>query len=57
MFDVTRKFTVEIEVTAFQGSTTAAAIYQGYGPEWIKAYLATKMPAGSPVEITDVKEA
>lgn len=38
-------------------SPIAAAIYQGYGEEYVKAYLSTKMPAGSPLEIRSVHEA
>jgi hypothetical protein len=40
-----------------KGSPIAAAIHQGYGPEYVKAYLQTKMPAGSPLEIRSVHEA
>lgn len=39
------------------GSPIAAAIHQGYGEEYVKAYLQTKMPAGSPLEIKSVHEA
>ena len=49
-------YVVTVRVSAWQGSPMAAAIYQGYGEDWLKSYLRTKMPAGSPVEIATVTE-
>lgn len=45
---------VAISVEPIAGSAMAAAIHQGYGEDFILAYLASKMPAGSPVEILRV---
>ena len=51
-------YVVLVRVTPHaEGSPAAAAIHQGYGEEYVKAYLASKMPAGSPVEIRSVHDA
>jgi hypothetical protein len=49
-------FVVVVRVRPPYASPMGAAIYQGYGEEYVKAYLSTKMPAGSPVEIRTVTE-
>ncbi len=53
--------TVYVAVVRVNGAdvpaTMAAAIHQGYAEEYILAYLRTKMPAGSPLEIRSVHEA
>lgn len=38
------------------GSPVAAAIQQGYGDEYVTAYLRTKMPAGSPLHVVSAHE-
>lgn len=37
--------------------TVARALRDGYGEDWIKGFLASKLPAGSPLEIRSVHEA
>lgn len=45
------RFTVTVTVAPVEGSPFAAAIHQGYGGEWLTAYLRRYMPAGSPVTV------
>jgi hypothetical protein len=46
-----RTFIVQVNVEEREGSPFAAALHQGYGEEYVIAYLRTKMPAGSPMSI------
>jgi len=49
-------FAVTITVKTVSGSALAASIHQGAGEQHIKAYLAAKMPAGSPLTIEHVTQ-
>jgi hypothetical protein len=45
---------IDVAVEKTPGTNAAAAIHQGWGEEYLLAYLQTKMPAGSPVNIEHV---
>lgn len=48
---------VNADNDAIPGGGLAAAVAQGYGDDYILAYLRTKMPAGSPVSIVAAYDA
>lgn len=47
---------VNADVDAIPGSPLAAAVHQGYGEEYVVAYLRHKLPAGSLLSIESAKE-
>lgn len=50
------KFIVIVNAEDREGSPLAAALYQGFGEEYICAYLRSKLPAGSPLYIEAAHE-
>ena len=51
-----KTFIVVVNVDAPEGSAAAAEIHQGFGEEYVVAYLRRKMPAGSPFFIETAHE-
>lgn len=47
-------YMVAVEVEPLDGSPMAAAVHQGWGASYLRGYLESKMPAGSPVTIGTV---
>ena len=47
---------IDADEEAIPGGSLAAAIHQGFGEEYIIAYLRTKMPSGSPINIVSAHE-
>lgn len=50
-------YIVVVTMDADSGSSAAAAEWQGWGASYAKAYLETKLPAGSPFKIGRVMTA
>jgi len=48
-------YVVVYTAEAIDGSGVAAAIHQGHGEEFFRAYLETKLPAGSPYKVRSVQ--
>lgn len=47
---------VALAVEPVPGSQMGAAFHNGCGEEFVRSYLASKMPAGSPVTVLRVAE-